>query len=111
MADLAYTVPGLGTEDSLRLVEALQDRLHAMNDLHLTLKHAHWNVTGPQFIAVHEMIDPQVTLVRGFSDEIAERIAQLGASPVGTPGGAWSQSAAGATMRWARPAPRSIWRR
>lgn len=86
MADLAYTVPGLGTEDSLRLVEALQDRLHAMNDLHLTLKHAHWNVTGPQFIAVHEMIDPQVTLVRGFSDEIAERIAQLGASPVGTPG-------------------------
>ncbi|MGY5765779.1 DNA starvation/stationary phase protection protein Dps [Brachybacterium sp. DNPG3] len=86
MADLVYTIPGLGTEDSLRLVEALQDRLHAMNDLHLTLKHAHWNVTGPQFIAVHEMIDPQVALVRGFSDEVAERIAQLGASPVGTPG-------------------------
>ena len=85
MADLAYTVPGLGTEDSQRLVESLQDRLHAMNDLHLTLKHAHWNVVGPQFIAVHEMLDPQVELVRGYADEVAERIAQLGASPVGTP--------------------------
>src|SRR5699024_3678080 len=71
---------------SVRLVESLQDRLHAMNDLHLTLKHAHWNVTGSRFIAVHEMLDPQVDLVRGYADEIAERIAQLGASPVGTPG-------------------------
>jgi starvation-inducible DNA-binding protein len=60
MTDLAYTIPGLGTDDSLRLVESLQDRLHAMNDLHLTLKHAHWNVTGPRFIAVHEMLDPEV---------------------------------------------------
>ncbi|MGO1407222.1 MAG: DNA starvation/stationary phase protection protein Dps [Brachybacterium sp.] len=86
MASLAYTIPGLGTEDSVRLVESLQDRLHAMNDLHLTLKHAHWNVTGPHFIAVHEMLDPQVDLVRGYADELAERIAQLGGSPVGTPG-------------------------
>ncbi|GAA1486759.1 DNA starvation/stationary phase protection protein Dps [Brachybacterium fresconis] len=86
MADLSYTVPGLGTDDSVRLVETLQDRLHAMNDLQLTLKHAHWNVTGPRFIAVHEMIDPQVADVRGYADDLAERIAQLGASPVGTPG-------------------------
>jgi starvation-inducible DNA-binding protein len=86
MNDLAYTIPGLGTDDSVRLVESLQDRLHAMNDLHLTLKHAHWNVTGPHFVAVHEMLDPQVELVRGYADELAERIAQLGASPVGTPG-------------------------
>jgi starvation-inducible DNA-binding protein len=86
MADLSYTVPGLGTEDSGRLVESLQDRLHAMNDLQLTLKHAHWNVTGPRFVAVHEFLDPEVEEVRGFADDLAERIAQLGASPVGTPG-------------------------
>ena len=86
MTDLSYTVPGLGTDDSRRLVEALQDRLHALNDLHLTLKHAHWNVVGPQFIAVHEMLDPQVDAVRGFVDDVAERIATLGGSPNGTPG-------------------------
>ena len=46
----------------------------------------HWNVVGPHFIGVHEMIDPQVEAVREMTDEIAERIATLGCSPVGTPG-------------------------
>ena len=41
---------------------------------------------GPNFIGVHEMIDPQVDLVRGYADEVAERIATLGVSPQGTPG-------------------------
>ena len=41
---------------------------------------------GPNFIGVHEMIDPQVEAVRGFADDVAERIAALGGSPQGTPG-------------------------
>ncbi|GAA4668985.1 Dps family protein [Gordonia humi] len=68
-----------------RLIEVLQTRLSALNDLHLTLKHVHWNVVGPNFIGVHEMIDPQVETVRRFADVIAERIATLGGSPSGTP--------------------------
>ncbi|MCK5754570.1 MAG: DNA starvation/stationary phase protection protein, partial [Mycobacterium sp.] len=32
----------------------------------------------------HEMIDPQVDLVRGYADTLAERIATLGSSPRGT---------------------------
>ncbi|KHL09083.1 starvation-inducible DNA-binding protein [Mumia flava] len=83
---VSYTVPGLSTDDAEQVVAALQGRLSAYNDLHLTLKHVHWNVVGPHFIAVHEMIDPQVDLVRGYADEVAERIATLGASPKGTPG-------------------------
>ena len=71
----SFTVPGLTEETGHHVGETLQLRLHAMNDLHLTLKHAHWNVVGPNFIAVHEMLDPQVDLVRGFADEIAERMA------------------------------------
>ncbi|AXI84873.1 DNA starvation/stationary phase protection protein, partial [Streptomyces sp. ETH9427] len=71
--DPSYTVPGLSTQDSGRIIELLQMRLHALNDLHLTLKHVHWNVVGPHFIAVHEMIDPQVDKVRGMTDDIAER--------------------------------------
>lgn len=81
-----YTVPGLSTADGEKLAEVLQKRLTACNDLHLTLKHVHWNVVGPNFIAVHEMLDPQVELVRGYADEIAERIATLGGTPVGTMG-------------------------
>lgn len=46
----------------------------------------HWNVVGPNFIAVHRMLDPQVESVRAMVDDIAERIATLGGSPTGTPG-------------------------
>ena len=80
-----FGVPGLGKKDAGMVIEILQDRLNALNDLALTLKHVHWNVVGPQFIGVHEMLDPQVVAVRGLVDEIAERIATLGASPQGTP--------------------------
>ncbi len=83
---LRYTTPGIEQADAERVVDLLQDRLHAANDLHLTLKHVHWNVVGPHFISVHEMIDPQVEVVRGFADDLAERIATLGGSPQGTPG-------------------------
>jgi starvation-inducible DNA-binding protein len=81
-----YTVPGLTTQQGGEVAAALQQRLNALTDLSLTLKHVHWNVVGPNFIAVHRMLDPQVDAVRGFADEVAERIATLGGSPVGTPG-------------------------
>lgn len=87
MADLPkFTVPSLTPEGGAQVAAVLQERLHSLNDLHLTLKHVHWNVVGPNFIAVHEMLDPQVDAVREQVDEIAERIATLGVSPVGTPG-------------------------
>ncbi|MGA8993345.1 MAG: DNA starvation/stationary phase protection protein, partial [Nocardioidaceae bacterium] len=76
----------MSEESAIRVIELLQGRLHAYNDLHLTLKHVHWNVVGPHFIAVHEMIDPQVDEVRAMADGTAERIATLGGSPQGTPG-------------------------
>src|SRR3954469_16044881 len=82
----SFTVPGLKQEDAAEVVRLLQQRLNALNDLALTLKHVHWNVVGPHFIAVHEMLDPQVEVVRGYADDTAERIATLGVSPVGTPG-------------------------
>ncbi|MGD1109823.1 MAG: DNA starvation/stationary phase protection protein, partial [Mycobacterium sp.] len=81
-----FTIPGLTDKQAVRLTELLQKQLSTYNDLHLTLKHIHWNVVGPSFIGVHEMIDPQVEAVRAFADDVAERIAALGASPEGTPG-------------------------
>lgn len=81
-----YTVPSLTPSEGAQVAEVLQGRLHALNDLALTLKHVHWNVVGPHFIAVHEMLDPQVVAVRAMVDAIAERIATLGGAPVGTPG-------------------------
>jgi starvation-inducible DNA-binding protein len=84
--DVRYTVPGLSDADAGKIIDLLQDRLHALNDLALTLKHIHWNVVGQNFIAVHTMLDPQVDAVRLMVDDVAERIATLGGSPNGTPG-------------------------
>jgi len=81
-----FTVPGMTTKEGTDVATILQDRLNALNDLALTLKHAHWNVVGPHFIAVHQMLDPQIDAVRAMVDETAERIATLGVSPIGTPG-------------------------
>lgn len=81
-----FTIPGLTEKQGRQVADLLQKQLSTYNDLHLTLKHVHWNVVGPNFIGVHEMIDPQVELVRGYADDVAERIATLGQSPQGTPG-------------------------
>ena len=81
-----FTLPGIGHERADDIERLLQDRLVGFIDLQLTLKHIHWNLVGPQFIAVHEMLDDFVEPVREMSDGVAERIAMLGGVPVGTPG-------------------------
>jgi starvation-inducible DNA-binding protein len=86
LADAPVTVPGLAPEEGHRVASALQLRLHALNDLQLTLKHAHWNVVGPHFIGVHTMLDPQIESVREMVDDLAERMATMGVAPVGLPG-------------------------
>ncbi|WP_436737553.1 Dps family protein [Streptomyces sp. BBFR102] len=80
------TAPGLTAEQGRRLIDLLRLRLYALNDLHLTLKHIHWNVVGPHFVAVHELLEPQVDRVREMADDVAERIAALGGVAKGTPG-------------------------
>ena len=56
----------------------LNSRLADVVDFQLALKHAHWNVKGPQFIALHEMFDTMQAAYSPHIDEIAERITALG---------------------------------
>jgi starvation-inducible DNA-binding protein len=81
-----YSIPGLTPEQGEEVGAILQGRLNALNDLALTLKHVHWNVVGRNFIAVHEMLDPQIDAVRTMVDDVAERMATMGVPPLGTPG-------------------------
>ena len=82
----SFTVPTLSLDDGADIAERLQQRLVSLLDLSLTLKHIHWNVVGPNFIGVHEMLDPQYAGVQAMIDDLAERVATLGAVPSGLPG-------------------------
>ena len=75
---LAFVVPGLDEAASEKAIAILQNRLSQEQEAALVLKHAHWNVTGPNFIAVHEMLDPEVEAVLAQADETAERIDRRG---------------------------------
>ncbi len=82
----SFTAPGLSSKDGATVVDILQERLSALIDLSLTLKHIHWNVVGPSFIGVHLMLDPQYAGVQVMIDTTAERTATLGGVPNGLPG-------------------------
>src|ERR1700716_3623792 len=53
-------------------------------DLQTQTKQAHWNVKGPQFIALHKLFDEINEDVEDYVDTIAERAVQLGGTVEGT---------------------------
>jgi starvation-inducible DNA-binding protein len=75
------TKNSLDEKTRAKSVELLNARLADGIDLALATKQAHWNLRGPQFIAIHEMLDE-------FRAELdagnAERASQLGGVALGT---------------------------
>jgi starvation-inducible DNA-binding protein len=60
------------------LIELCNARLADAVDLQTQCKQAHWNVKGPDFIALHELFDKVNEDVAQYVDLIAERAVQLG---------------------------------
>ncbi len=68
----------------IQMSAILQDRLADSIDLVIQAKQAHWNVKGPDFIALHELFDKIAEEAEEYPDLIAERIAQFGGVAEGT---------------------------
>jgi starvation-inducible DNA-binding protein len=67
-----------------KVANLLNERLADAIDLGAQAKHAHWNVKGPNFIALHELFDKVAENVEDHIDELAERITALGGTAHGT---------------------------
>lgn len=66
------------------MIDLCNQQLADTADLQSQIKQAHWNVKGPEFIALHKLYDDLAEEVEGYVDEIAERVTQLGGYAMGT---------------------------
>jgi starvation-inducible DNA-binding protein len=67
-----------------KVIDLCNARLADSIDLQTQCKQAHWNVKGPDFIALHELFDKVNEDVEEYVDLIAERVVQLGGVADGT---------------------------
>src|SRR5690242_6288343 len=74
----------LAAKVRVEVTELLNARLADAIDLGAQSKHAHWNVKGPNFIALHELFDKVAESIEEQIDTLAERITALGGRARGT---------------------------
>jgi starvation-inducible DNA-binding protein len=81
MPQTTNDMPSGARAKSVKLINA---RLADLLDLRSFVKLAHWNIKGPSFIALHEMLDDAVGDLDEQIDTLAERGVQLGGLAIGT---------------------------
>jgi starvation-inducible DNA-binding protein len=78
------TGSALPERDRSRICDGLNAVLADSIDLYSQIKVAHWNVKGPNFKPVHELLDELAESVEEQIDIIAERSVALGGRALGT---------------------------
>lgn len=75
---------GLGANARKEVATCLGQLLADTYSLQLKTQYYHWNITGPQFAALHPLLGAQYDAIALAVDEIAERIRSIGHSAPGT---------------------------
>lgn len=65
--------------------QPLESTLVELLDLSLAAKQTHWNVNGPLFHSLHELLDEFAADYRDDADVVAERILEVGRTADGRP--------------------------
>lgn len=78
--------PDLGiTAKNLKAVNDLLNKvLSDGNVLYIKLRKFHWNLSGDNFVELHELFEAQYDAIAEAIDVVAERISTLGGFAVGT---------------------------
>jgi starvation-inducible DNA-binding protein len=84
MGDRLISHVALPAEKRDALAGSLNVALATTYDLYSQVKHAHWNLKGPQFIGLHRLFDELAGRLLGHGDRLAERASALGAVVAGT---------------------------
>lgn len=69
---------GIEAADRAEIAEGLSNLLADTYTLYTQTQGYHWNVTGPNFPALHQMLEDQYLELQGAVDTIAERVRAIG---------------------------------
>lgn len=81
---MAVNLKGLTDNARKTSVAELNSRLADAIALSMAIKQAHWNVKGPNFIAVHELFDTVYANNQAHVDTMAEQVQTLDGVALGT---------------------------
>lgn len=75
---------GISQDERENVVKKLEELLATTYTLYMKTLNYHWNVTGGNFAALHDLFEGEYQDLHGAGDEIAERIRALGHFTPGT---------------------------
>jgi starvation-inducible DNA-binding protein len=75
-----YSYPLKGDQERRKSVKGLQQLTVDLLALHNMYKEAHWDLTGPLYLQLHEYYQQQADFYQQQADTFAERVLHLGAS-------------------------------
>lgn len=81
---MSAAISPLAREVRARVAETLNARLADGLDLHSQIKVAHWNLKGPNFLALHALFETLASNLSVHVDRLAERAVTLGFAANGT---------------------------
>ena len=75
---------GISAANLTQVHKVLNNVLANGNILYIKLRNFHWNLKGKDFVEYHELFEEQYEQVAEAVDAVAERIASLGGTAIGT---------------------------
>ncbi len=75
---------GLNEKATQQIITLLNKRLSDAFLLYTKTRNYHWNITGPEFISLHLLLEEQYDELAESVDSIAERVRKMGGFAFGT---------------------------